>query len=363
MSTAVATIAEVPRERRHEHWDLDHEALILRRGPRSGVSVMVAVHSTRLGPALGGCRMWRYRDADAAVGDVLRLSSAMTLKAAAAGLSLGGGKGVICLPPGPAPAGDHREEILHDFAEVVAELDGSFITAEDVGTTTQDMVAIRAVTPHVVGLPETTGGAGDPGMFTALGVRAAMRACAQQAFGSPELAQRTVAIIGVGSVGGALARLLAADGAELLLADIDASKRALEPGLAGARWTAPVDALEADVDIVAPCALGGMIDAHTATRLRARVVCGSANNQLDDDAVADLLAAQGVLYAPDFLVNSGGLIDVSLELEGYDRAQAQRRVGQLEDVVSDVLARAEKRGQTPLRAARELAAARLAAAV
>jgi leucine dehydrogenase len=340
----------------------DHEQLVIRRGTRSGLYTVVAVHSTVLGPALGGCRMWPYPSGADAARDALRLARAMTFKAAAAGLALGGGKGVICLPPAaPAPAGPARWDALLDFADTVEELEGSYITAEDVGTSAPDMVTIAEGTVHVTGLPAVQGGSGDPSPHTAQGVAAAMRTCCAGAFGDPEPSRRSVAIVGCGHVGERLARRLAAAGAALVLADVDPRKRGLAAELPRAAWAEPAEALLADVDVLAPCALGGVLDAATVRGLRAKVVCGAANNQLAHNALAVELAQRGVLYAPDFVVNAGGLINVAAELEpgGYDAARARARVDQIEDTLAVVLADARAAGTTPLAAATARARRRL----
>ena len=334
--------------------ELDHELLLVRRGERSGMDTIVAVHSTVLGPALGGCRIWRYPTLQAGIDDALRLSQAMTLKAAAAGLPLGGGKGVICLPPGLEPTWGVRHEMLRDFAETVNMLGGRYITAEDVGTTSRDMEVLAGFCHHVVGRPAERGGAGDPGEYTAAGVEAAMRACAAHLFGSPDLTAHSVAVIGLGSVGEQLARRLARVNATLVLSDINPRKAALAREL-GAQWLDPEEALRADVEILAPCALGGVIDDALADRLRCRAICGAANNQLAHDTVAGRLAARGILYAPDFIVNAGGLINVSMELSGYDRGVAIRRAADIQAVLARVLAHAEADGKTPLAAATDLA--------
>jgi leucine dehydrogenase len=340
----------------------DHETVLVRRGRRSEVPTIIAVHSTVLGPALGGCRMWSYGALEDAVADALRLSAAMTRKAAVAGLPLGGGKSVICLPPGAErPDGAFREAILRDFADSIEMLDGSYITADDVGTDSDDMALLSQWTEHVVGRPTEEGGGGDPGSFTAAGVEAAIRACCQATFGSRSLDGRTVAIVGVGSVGGALARRLKRHGAELVLADIDPGKESFALGL-GASWARPDDALRAEVDVLAPCALGGVIDQELVGELRCPIVCGAANNQLASDELADELAGRGILYAPDFIVNAAGLINASLELTGYDSEEADRRAAGIETVLAHVLERAGDTGQTPLGAAIELANQRLGAA-
>ena len=336
-----------------------HELLLVRRGKRTGAHAIIAVHSTALGPALGGCRLWRHEDLQAAIDDALRLSRAMTLKAAAARLPLGGGKAVIFPPAGFDTQGRLRRELLRDFADAVNMLDGLYITAEDVGTTAADMHVLAGYTRHVGGAPAADGGSGDPGEFTAAGVKAAMRACCCSRFGSADLRGRSICVVGLGHVGEPLARRLDRAGAALILSDIDDSKRALAAELGGL-WREPAQALRADVDVLAPCALGGVIDESLALELQAQIVCGSANNQLAGEGVADLLAARGVLYAPDFIVNSGGLINVSLELSGYDRELALRRVAEIEDVLAGILAHAEEAQLTPLAAALELAGRALA---
>lgn len=340
---------------------LDHEELLIRRGPRAGVPTIVAVHSTVLGPALGGCRMWAYPTLEDGIRDALRLSSAMTLKAAAAGIALGGGKGVICLPPGLHPSAAMRHELLRDFADTVNMLSGDYITAEDVGTTSDDMALLAGFTRHVVGRPRQDGGSGDPGEFTAAGVEAAMRSCMHFVHGSPDLAGRSVAIVGVGSVGERLARRLVRVGAMVTYSDVDPRKRVLV-GELGGRWLEPDEALRAEVDILAPCALGGALDGGVVEQLRCRAVCGSANNQLAHDGLHERLAERGILYAPDFIVNAGGLINVSLELMGYDRGLAIRRAAGIEQLLDGILSSARERGITPLAAAQELAVERLAGA-
>lgn len=342
---------------------LDHEELVIRRGKRTGAYTIVAVHSTALGPSLGGCRMWRYESSAAGARDALRLSRAMTFKAAAAGLNLGGGKGVICAEPGPPPTGAERRALLHDFADTVNVLEGSYVTAEDVGTSARDMAAIAERTRHVTGLARSRGGSGNPSPFTARGVEAAMRACCERVFGSRDLRGRKVSVVGAGHVGSELAKRLSKAGAKLLLADIDPAKRVLADRL-GARWSDPSAALLAHVDVVAPCALGGAIDEVIVGRLRARVVCGAANNQLAHDGLADDLAARGILYAPDFIVNAGGLINISVELHpgGYRPDEARRRVAGIERTMNEILDEAESGGTTPLAAADRHARRRLVAA-
>jgi leucine dehydrogenase len=340
---------------------LDHEELVVRKGRRSGVYTIVAVHSTTLGPSLGGCRMWRYASSADAARDALRLSRAMTFKAAAAGLSLGGGKSVIALPPGPPPGGKARRAVLEDFGDTVGILEGAYYTAEDVGTSSRDMTVISERTKYVTGLPRGRGGSGDPSPFTAIGVLAAMRSSCERVYGSTSLKGKTIAVIGVGRVGERLARLLSREGAKLVIADIDESKKSLAKERK-ARWSDPTTALLADVDIVAPCALGGMVNGHSVQRLRCEIVCGSANNQLAHDGLAEDLAARGILYAPDFIANAGGLINVATELdpEGYDAARTKRRALGIEETMDQIYDEAANHDTTPLATAYALARRRLA---
>jgi leucine dehydrogenase len=338
---------------------LEHEELVIRRGRRSGAYTVVAVHSTALGPALGGCRLWRYPSSAEGARDALRLSRTMTYKAAACGVALGGGKGVICAEPGPAPTGKRRHEMLLDFADTVNVLEGAYLTAEDVGTSSRDMSVVAERTSYVTGLPRGRGGSGDPSPLTALGVEAAMRACCERRLGSRDLKGRSIAIVGVGRVGSRLARRLSRAGAKLILADIDEDKRKFADALPGARWSDPNPALQAEVDMLAPCALGGAINEANVGRLRCQIVCGAANNQLAHEGLAEDLAAAGILYAPDFIANAGGLINIATELEGYDPARARRRTAEIEQTTARVLDDAELAGTTPLRAAYELARRRL----
>jgi leucine dehydrogenase len=340
---------------------LEHEELLVRRGPRSGEYCIVAVHSTVRGPALGGCRMWSYDDSRAAVADALRLSRAMTFKSAVAGLPLGGGKGVIMLRDG-APRGRRRRELLLDFADTVQAVGGRYITAEDVGTSSRDMTVIAEGTRFVSGLSRRRGGSGDPSPWTARGVEAAVLASCERAHRSTSLEGRTVAVLGLGHVGLRVAGLLARRGARLVVSDIDGAKREDARRL-GARWTTPTKALLAAVDVLVPCALGGVLDHESALALQAPVVAGAANNQLADESVAQLLSDRGILWAPDFVVNAGGIINIAVEFEpgGYDPAVARRRVRGIGDTLRAIYD-GSTAGVTPLEAANELARMNLSAA-
>jgi leucine dehydrogenase len=288
----------------------------------------------------------------------------MTFKAAVAGLPLGGGKGVIMLPAGHAPpTGDERRGVLLDFGETVEALAGAYITAEDVGTSDRDMAVIAEVTDSVAGLAVESGSSGDPSPWTALGVLAAMEVACERAFGTASMAGRTVSVIGLGGVGGKLARMLAEAGAQLTVADVDERKRELADEL-GAAWTDPDSALTAGVDVVSPCALGGALNDDTVPELRCRVIAGAANNQLAADGIAVMLAEREILWAPDFVANAGGIINISVELEpeGYDPARAETRVRGVGDTTRAVFDHADATGATPLAAAMEIARRRLAEA-
>ena len=336
----------------------------MRRGRRSGCFTIVAVHSTARGPALGGCRLWHYEDSRAAVRDALRLSQAMTLKNAVADLPLGGGKGVI-MAPDPAAAGDRdwRTDALRDFGDTVESLGGSYVTAEDVGTSSRDMETIALATSHVTGLARRLGGSGDPSPWTALGVQSAIEVCCRRDFGSSSLEGRSVAVAGLGNVGGRVATACAEAGATLLVSDIDPRKRALADSL-GARWVEPDAVLSAPADVFAPCALGGLLDHESVPRLGAPIVAGAANNQLASEDVAALLAERGVLWAPDFVANAGGVINISVEFAdgGYDPRRAGELVRGIATTLEQIFEDAAARGVSPLEAAMVLARARLAEA-
>ncbi len=304
--------------------------------------------------------MWTYEDSRSALDDALRLSRAMTFKAAAADLPQGGGKGVIMLRRDVATTPRLRRAALLDFGDTVDAVAGRYITAEDVGTSTRDMTVIAERTRHVAGLPRSRGGGGDPSPMTALGVLHAIRACCEWTFGDPSLQGLRVGVIGLGHVGSRVARLCARAGARLLVSDLDRARRSVAEEL-GARWVGPERALESAVDILVPCALGGILNAETAPRLRCRIIAGAANNQLAGDGIADLLAARGILWAPDFVVNAGGIINIAVELAGYDPALARRRVRLIADTLSQIFLDAQSTGITPLAAATRLARARLPA--
>jgi len=341
---------------------LEHERVAICIGERSALPVIVAVHSTLLGQAVGGCRMWRYRDWRDGLEDALRLSEAMTLKCALARLPLGGGKSVIALAPdSELPAGRRRDAML-DLGDAVNSFDGSYGVGEDVGTTAEDMLVARERTRYAYCLPESEGGAGEPSEPTADGVCAAIAVTLTRAFGTPELSDRRIGIIGLGQVGARVARRLASDGARLLVSDIDVAKQQLAREL-GADWIDPDAVLAADVDLLVPAALGGLLTAAAVADIRCAAIAGPANNQLAYDGVADLLDARGILWAPDFVVNAGGVIYGSaMEFDGCPREEAIARVGAISGTLDSIFDAAEEHSVTPLAAARQVAHERLAVA-
>lgn len=305
--------------------------------------------------------MWSYDDPGSALADALRLSRAMTYKAAVADLPQGGGKGVIMLRPDTQLTPRLRRAALLDFGDTVAALNGRYITAEDVGTSSRDMTVIAQRTSHVAGLARSRGGGGDPSPLTALGVLRAIEACCEWTFSDPSLRGRKICVIGLGHVGSRVAQLCRRAGARLVVSDLDRSRRKLSQDL-GARWVSSEQALEAEADVMVPCALGGILNDETVGRVRCRIIAGAANNQLAHDGIADLLATQGILWAPDFVVNAGGIINIAVELAGYDAALARRRVRGIGDTLKQVFGQAQAAGTTPLAAAMRLAQARLARA-
>ncbi len=298
--------------------EMGHERVIFCSNPDVGLQAIIAVHSTVLGPGLGGCRMWPYDSTEEAMLDVLRLSRGMTYKAAAAGLNLGGGKAVII---GDSKK-DKSEELFRAFGRYVESLNGLYITAEDVGTSTEDMEIIQHETRWVTGLPPESGGGGDPSPVTAFGTLQGIKAAVQH-LGDDSLEGRSVAVQGLGSVGHHLAKFLRKEGAKVFGADIDAEaiERARELGV---EIVPTAEILEVECDVVAPCALGAVINDESIPKLRCRIVAGAANNQLKEDRHGQELHDRGILYAPDYVINAGGLINVYNELAGYNREVAMR---------------------------------------
>jgi leucine dehydrogenase len=285
----------------------------------------------------------------------------MTLKAAVAGVPLGGGKGVIMRPAGAALSGRVRHAALLDFADLVESLGGRYITAEDVGTSSRDMSVIAERTDHVAGLSRRRGGSGDPSPFTALGVLETIEATCERIFGTPSLAGRSVCVLGLGHVGSRVARLCARAGARVTGSDVDPRRRELADSL-GWRWIDPRQAARPRVDVLVPCALGGLLTERSVAGLRCRAIAGAANNQLESDRVAQLLARRDILWAPDFVANAGGLINIAEEVGGYDPAAARARVRSIGETMRQIFDRARQDRITTLAAAMLLARARLTSA-
>jgi valine dehydrogenase (NAD+) len=336
----------------------EHEQIVFCSDPASGLRAIIAIYSTALGPALGGTRFRAYRDESAALADALALSKAMAYKAACAGLDLGGGKGVII----GDPARISSEALLRAYGRFVASLGGRYITACDVGTYPADMDVIARETRWVVGRSPEHGGSGDSGVLTAAGVFEGMRACAERVWGTPSLAGRTVAVSGVGKVGLRLVGHLLDDGAAVAVTDVDPAALArLAERHPGVEIIDDPDGLvEIPADVYSPCALGGALTDAAVGRLRAKVVCGGANNQLAHPGIDKLLAERGILYAPDFVVNAGGLIQVADEVGGYRSERARAAVARIFQTTRDVLSLADSEGQTPGGAAATLAERRIA---
>ena len=340
---------------------LDHERVLITTGHRSGLTIIVAVHSTKLGQALGGARMWQYENWTDALADALRLSAAMTLKNSAAGLARGGGKSVIHVPMGTVLTDAQKRDAMLDLGDAIESLGGSYMTAEDVGTSAQLMAIVAERTAHVCGLPPEQGGVGEPADATAAGVHAGILATLDALCGSRDLAGRHIVISGLGQVGGRLARSLAAEGVRLSVADVNPDKKALADEL-GATWVEVADAHRIDADLFVPCGLGGVLTPEVISELGARGVVGAANNQLARRDGAEALAARGILWAPDFVVNAGGVIYLSMASEpNADAAAIDARVEAIGDTVTTIFRQAEQNHTTTLEAAESLSAARLAA--
>jgi leucine dehydrogenase len=338
----------------------EHETVVVERGRRSGLPVAVAVHSTKLGPGFGGVRLWTYDRWSDGLADVLRLSAAMTLKNAVAGLEAGGGKSVIPLPPGTVLTAERRTAVFEDLGDVIESLGGRYRAAEDVGTSAVDMATIRTRTSHVVGLPRSAGGVGEPADATAEGVYRSICATLETATRDASPQGRRVTIAGLGHVGSRLARRLSEAGAVLTLADVDQSREALADEL-GAVWADPATVHTIPADIFCPAGVGGALTPAVIDELECLAVVGPANNQLEASDGDVQLAARGILYAPDFVVNAGGVINIADELAGYHRERALAAVRRVADSTANVLRRAAETGTTTVAAAEALAEARIAA--
>ncbi len=337
----------------------NHEQVVFCHDAETGLKAIIGIHNTVLGPALGGCRIWNYATEQEALNDVLRLSRGMTYKNAISGLNLGGGKAVMI--------GDSRtiktKAFMQRFGRFVNDLGGKYISAEDVGVNTTDIENMYEVTKYVSGKPQHLGGGGDPSVFTAYGVYLGMKASAKKAFGTDSLAGKRIAVQGVGHVGSLLLGHLQKEGAILFVSDYFEDKAIEVASKFGATMVGLNDIYDLDVDIYAPCALGATLNDDTIGRLKCAIVAGAANNQLKDEVKhGNELTAKGIIYAPDFLINAGGVINVYQEVLGYDEAAAYASVEKIYQFTADLLEKADKEGITTHQAALNTAEARIAAA-
>jgi valine dehydrogenase (NAD+) len=343
---------------RHEAGGHAHEQVVFCQDEGSGLRAIIAIYSTALGPALGGTRFYPYASEAAALSDVLALSQGMAYKNALAGLDLGGGKAVIL----GDPTRDKSEALLRAYGRFVASLGGRYVTACDVGTYVADMDVVARECDFVTGRSEAHGGAGDSSVLTAYGVFQGMRAAAEHRWGAPTVAGRRVGVAGVGKVGGHLVTHLLDDGAEVVVTDPNAAAvarvRERHPQVEAVADTAAL--VGADIDVYAPCAMGGALSDQVADELRATIVCGAANNQLAHPGVEKRLEERGILYAPDYCVNSGGVIQVADEIEGFNFARAKARASKIYDTTKQILLLAQSEGVPPAVAADRLAERRMA---
>ncbi|GHB02387.1 amino acid dehydrogenase [Algimonas arctica] len=341
------------------HPDFDnHEAVHTFCDPASGLRAFIAVHNTNRGPASGGTRFWQYANDEAALTDVLRLSRAMSFKNAMAQLDIGGGKAVILRPEGDFD----REALFTAYGRFVETISGTYITAEDVGVSPADMATIKTQTNHVAGLSEGDNASGDPSPVTADGVFRGIKIAAERVFGSKDLSGRRISVQGLGHVGYALAEHLANAGAVLSVADINLDTLAKAKAELGAIIVPVGEIHTVDADIFSPCALGGAIRHETLSRLSAKIVAGAANNQLLTSDMAVALKQRGILYAPDYVINAGGIINVAAELSGhYNPAWVTAKLDQLEETLATVFDRAANEDRTTQDVADEMARQRMAA--
>jgi leucine dehydrogenase len=334
----------------------DHEQIVFCNDKDTGLKAIIGIHNTVLGPALGGTRMWNYSNEWEALNDVLRLSRGMTFKSAITGLNLGGGKAVII---GDAKT-QKTPELMRRFGEFVHSLSGKYITAEDVGMATEDMDTVREVTPYVTGISESKGGAGNPSPITAYGVFMGMKAAAKFKYGSDVLEDKSVYVQGIGHVGEALVEHLINEGAKVTIADINQERLEEIRSKYGATIYGGNDIYSEPMDIYAPCALGATINDDTIYRLQADIIAGAANNQLaEEDKHGRILQDRGIVYAPDFLINAGGIINVYAELENYDRQEIMRKTENIYNTTLEILDNAKVNNLTTNTAALNIARERI----
>lgn len=336
----------------------NHEQVVFCNDNATGLKAIIAIHNTVLGPSLGGTRMWNYANEMEALHDVLRLSRGMTYKSSVAGLNLGGGKAVII--------GDAKkiksEALLRRFGKFVDSLGGKYITAEDVAMTSRDMEIIHMETKNVSGLPENMGGSGDPSPVTAYGVYVSMKASAREVWGNDSLSGKKVLVQGIGHVGEVLVSHLTKEGAKVYIHDISEERLKAAAVKYKAEVVNPANMFDLDIDIYAPCALGATVNDETLSRLKCKIICGAANNQLADEVIhGEAVGKQGILYAPDFVVNAGGIINVYYELEGYNRERAMAHAEKIYDTTFNLFQLAKKEGIPTYMAANRLGEQRIEA--
>ena len=334
----------------------DFEQLVFCQDEASGLKAVIAIHDTTLGPALGGSRMWTYASEEAAIEDALRLARGMTYKNAAAGLNLGGGKTVII----GDPFKDKNEEMFRALGRFIQGLNGRYITAEDVGTTVADMDLIHEETDYVTGISPAFGSSGNPSPITAYGVYLGMKAAAKEAFGEDTLLGKTIAVQGLGNVAYTLCEYLHTEGAKLVVTDINQSAIDRVVNNFGATAVAPDAIYDQDVDIFSPCALGAILNDETIPKLKAKVIAGSANNQLAQSKHGKILHDMGIVYAPDYVINAGGVINVADELYGYNRERAMKRVETIYHSLEKIFAISKEQDIPTYLAANRLAEERIA---
>lgn len=334
----------------------NHEQIVFCNDKDTGLKAIIGIHNTTLGPALGGTRMWKYTNEWEALNDVLRLSRGMTYKSAITGLNLGGGKAVII---GDSKA-DKTPELITKFGEYVNSLSGRYITAEDVGTTTEDMDLIREVTPFVTGISQSKGGSGNPSPVTAYGVYMGMKAAAKYKFGTDNLSGKKILVQGIGHVGETLVDYLVKEGAIVQISDINQNRLEEVQSKYGSKIFTGADLYTADVDIYAPCALGATINDDTVYKIKAKVIAGAANNQLANDSIhGQILKDRGIAYAPDFLINAGGIINVYAEIAKYDSVEAMKRTENIYNTTLEIFSFAEANNTTTQKAAMSIAQNRI----
>ena len=336
--------------------DMGHEQVVFCQDEETGLKAIIAIHSTALGPALGGTRMWDYKNELEALNDVLRLSRGMTFKASISGLNLGGGKAVIF---GDAKT-QKTDALMRRFGKFVETLGGNYITAEDVGMTTHDMEMVRLETKHVTGIPKSMGGSGDPSPVTAYGVYMGMKASAMYKWGTDSLEGKKVVVQGIGNVGINLVKHLTEEGALVTINDISKERLEMVAAKYGATIVEGDDIYDVDMDIYAPCALGASLNDNTLSRLKCSIIAGAANNQLADEVKhGQMVMDMGMIYAPDFLINAGGLINVYSELQGYNRDEAIAKTEEIYHTTLEILKKSELEGITPHEAAKQIAQSRV----